>query len=49
MGVPERARALYFRAFQSLGAAHWVAQCWRWKTARKLGRDGLANVGDLIN
>jgi hypothetical protein len=24
--------ALYFSCLNSLGAAHWVAQCWRWKT-----------------
>jgi hypothetical protein len=22
----------YLRILKSLGAAHWVAQCWRWKT-----------------
>lgn len=25
-------RFVYLRARKSLGAAHWVAQCWRWKT-----------------
>ena len=28
----------YLSCFQSLGAAHWVAQCWRWKTRLEGGR-----------
>ena len=31
----------YFNCRKSLGAAHWVAQCWRWKTVRSRVSDGL--------
>lgn len=27
-------RCIYFSCLQSLGAAHWVAQCWKWKTVK---------------
>lgn len=29
---------LYLRILKSLGAAHWVAQCWRWKTGARHGQ-----------
>ena len=31
----------YFNCRKSLGAAHWVAQCWRWKTVPSRVSDSL--------